>query len=285
MKCESFDYKAKNIQKIIDEAKNFWKIDVEFSVENSETDCLASYYLDTDHIKFHLRYIEENRQKFSELIDEEIKFMIFHEVGHAKEARIYEENGLVWDYITIKAQQSSKILERASKYILRFINAIDDLKVERKLYESGYQKPRTISLITSLPLIEQALKTKSSSNPQEKAIALQICPKILDEIQFSRLSANEKRMITSYGRKFLGGKKRWEEIVKKLETIRFGDIEGYKEIMPEIFYDLFRYKVKVVSAPKKEIELKSNKKYFSGLWKKQNYSYFEIYANEQIFLQ
>jgi hypothetical protein len=283
LKYEPFNLEANEIQKIIKEGMKFWGLNIKFLTENLETDCVASYYLDSNIIKFHLKYIAANRLKYPKIIDEEIRFMIFHELGHAREARIYEENNLLWDCVTITSQQPLGILKRAIKYILRFINAIDDLKVERKLYENGYSKPRTVSLISSLRPMEQAINKKSSNDFLEKSIALQICPKILTELQFCKLLANEKRIIESYCLKFLGGKNRWKEIVNRLDTIRFGDIKGYKKMIPELFYDLFNYQVKLDSASKKELELKIDGNYFSPIWKKQKYFYFRIHPLSQIF--
>ena len=94
MKHGKLDFGSEDIRKIIEEGKKLWKVKVEFLLESSETTHLATYNPYFDHVEFHSRYIAKNRLKFPDIIDEEIRFAILHELGHAKEARIYEENSL-----------------------------------------------------------------------------------------------------------------------------------------------------------------------------------------------
>lgn len=272
MKYGKLDFGLEDKQEIIEEGKRFWKVNVEFLLESSETTHLATYNPYFDHVEFHSRYIAKNRLKFPDIIDEEIRFAILHELGHAKEARIYEENGLFPWYREILSPKRLQPKEEAGlkKVISNFFNYIDDFKVERKLYESGYPKPKTIWLLKALKWMEQATKEKSSADIREKAAALMNLPLSICSFQFCKLLPEERRIIKSYYFKFLGGKRRWKEILGRLNTLRFGDMDVYKELIPEFFQTFFRYKAKLKSVTKRELELKAS------LWKKQNYLHYLI---------
>ena len=272
MKYGKLDFESKDIQEIIKKGKKFWKVNVEFLLESLETTHLATYNPYFDHIDFHSRYIAKNRLKFPDIIDEEVRFAILHELGHAKEARIYEENSLFPWYREILFPTRPKPKEEAGavKVISNVFDQIDDFKVERKLYESGYPKPKTVWLLKALRWMEQATKEKSPADIREKAAALMNLPLSICSLQFCKLLPEERRIIKSYYFKFLGGKKRWKEILRRLNTLRFGDMNVYKKLIPELFQNFFQYKAKLKSITKKELELKAN------LWKKQNYLHYLI---------
>ena len=89
------DFKLSKMRKMITTGKNFWGVDVEFLQEDvKETTGVASYDPFFDRVEFHLKWIEKIAKEFPQIIDDEIDFAVLHELGHAKEARIYEEKGL-----------------------------------------------------------------------------------------------------------------------------------------------------------------------------------------------
>lgn len=271
MKLGELDFESNEIKEIVEKGKKFWKVDVEFVLESLDTKHAASYNPWFDHIEFHSKYVERNRQKFPNIIDEEIKYVILHELGHAKEARMYEENGLFPWYREIRSPVRLQPKEEAGakKVISNFFGQIDDFKVERKLYENGYLKPKTVWLIKGLAWMEQATKKLASFDIKEKAAALMNLPLSICSLQFCELLPPERKTIKSYYLRFLG-KRRWKETIKKLYTLRFGNMDIYKKVVPELLRNFFHYEANLKSVTPKELELKSS------LWKKQNYLHFSI---------
>ena len=127
-----------------------------------------------------------------------------------------------------------------------------------------------IWLLKALKWMEQATEEKSSADIREKAAALMNLPLCICSFQFCKLLSEERRIIKSYYFKFLGGKRRWKEILRRLNTLRFGDVDVYKKLIPEFLQNFFQYEARLKPVTKKELELKAN------LWKKQNYLHYLI---------
>lgn len=275
------DFKLSKMRKMITTGKNFWGVDVEFLQEDvKETTGVASYDPFFDRVEFHLKWIEKIAKEFPQIIDDEIDFAVLHELGHAKEARIYEEKGLFPYSRNILTDIPPGEISEVFNIVDTFFDGIEDYKVEKKLFENGFLKPLTW-FQQALPNMEQVLK-KPGCEVLGRDTAFMNLPLSMCSYKFCSLSNAQKRVIKSYYLKFLG-KRLWEEMVETIDTLEFGKVNTTVEVASALIHDFFGWTVTLGSIRRKDLELivKEQHKFAGGFmlpsfWRKNNYSYYSI---------
>lgn len=264
--------------------KRFWGVDIEFLQENrKKTTSIASYEPFHDRIEFHLRCINKLSKEFPDFIHKEMEFDIFHELGHGKEARIYEENGL-FPYafpILSKRPMPADVRSEINKIIKNMQSSIDDYKVDKKLFKNNILISSSTWFSQAITNMEKILE-KPGYEMRDRQTALMNLPLTLCSFKFSKLSNEQKRVIRSYYQKFLG-KRKWKEALKNFEILEFGQINTTVDTFIELINEFFNWTVSLNNISKKELETIIMKKQgitvdykLPNFWKKDNYSHYSI---------
>jgi hypothetical protein len=287
LKRAVLDFSSEKIKGLIDDGRKFWKVDIPFLTENmGEEEGIASYSPFFDRVEFHSKHLAVLEEQFPKLIDKEIEYAVMHELGHAKEARMYEENSF-WPFTRIMAipSNSGSRYEKEIKQIDHyFFNGIEDFKVEKKLFNCGYLRTKTIRFHRILPYIQSIMKTLAFPTADDMIDAYMNMPQTLCSYKFcEEISAEEKSIIEEYYVKVFGTHEIWKDFVTIIDNLEFGDTGKTINVVSKLLNDLFGYHVSVDSAKKEQIEQSIRKQFgfeddfaLPVLWTKNSYQIYRI---------
>jgi hypothetical protein len=243
---------------------------------------LANYDFKIDLLRIFYRRINSVCEMYDLDCDMAFLHVFCHELGHSKEARLFEE-AAIFPYrfnffsfgcpvrIDSQTHDLNSINISGRRFYELFMFGIQDYCVNKKLQESGIKNPLSKTCILSLPEIQ--MNELTSEQRHELVIrSLLLLPHNVDIYTNGGLRASEMEMLKGFHEKLVGAK--WDLASDIMKDLEFGVQEKYVSVLRELFEGILE--THVFQRWQKSSNLFATYKTIPGFWRKNRYRVFYV---------
>jgi len=269
-------YSIEEIQKLIEDAKKIaielFNLDVKIELDDSTDDGSSGHYdFYQDRVFIHLKFIEWLSSQYSEFdLKEFIYHTVSHEIGHAYQARLFE-NCSVFPY-TLRISSNSKTTfdsipmstREFSNEFNYFINSIFDYSVDLRLFENGLSDQTAKKRVVKI--LSRTTKVKDPKEQLRKKIETFFdLPTQIHDYKFGTITPLERDKLIESGFEIVG-KELWNHTLELLNCLSLGNEKNYPEVVSKLLDTLF-----IVDSRWKKMSKKSISTVLPPFWNKSSY--------------
>jgi len=225
-----------------EKAKAIFKVQVSLAVNNESLPpksfpppFCAYYNCYKDEVTVYTRRMQQVAEMHDLDLDKMVAYIICHEYGHAKQARIFESSQICPWYLRMRPQCIVELsgvgipLERADVNFV--IDGLLDFCVDKELHKHGISIPWAKSRLRDLKL--------KPGNADEAFLYVRTkeLPVDISFYEFGELSDSEKEAMKVAITEWVGG--RWDKVYRLVGTLEFWDPNRYCNVLETLITVLF----------------------------------------------
>lgn len=251
-------------------AKTIFDIDVPLRINEENlpaephSESMGDYDFYKDEITIYINKIQQTANRYDLDLEKIITYVMCHEHGHTKQARISEANRLFPPYIIMNKRCAMSIdgtkIPVEYKDVSPVINWLQDFCIDKELHKHD------ISNVWVKFRMEDLKLNPVGSKVVLKYVRMKYLPLDMEFYEFGELSNSERKEYEETIKDSVGEK--WDSVHDIMKLLHFTNIDAYKNVFGTIIETIFKQSV--------EFWLQSTEEIFKGksrpsFWKEIRY--------------
>lgn len=243
---------------------------------------LGNYDFKNDVIQIYSKALKDLCKRYSINFDSAFLHIFCHELGHAREARIFEEASIFpYRFKIIPTQM--RIMLGSRSYELNnirigrkdfyevFMFGVRDYGIEKELKKYGIENPLPKISVWALQNIQKNGLTEEQRNRLVIELLL-LLPYYVCVYAHGRLTESEREFMEGYFKDLIGDK--WKFALKTMNNLEFGSPKKYVSVVCKLFERVLE--LHVFLGWEKNKELFRRYKTIPQFWSKNSYQVFYL---------
>jgi hypothetical protein len=242
---------------------------------------LGRYDFQNDIVRIYAKQIRSFCRKYNMDFESSFVHHVCHELGHAKEARLFEDSGIfpyrfnIISYCPIKLNSHHYLLNNVKiggRGLYKvFMLGIQDYSIERELQKYGIKDRFSKLRVWNIQNLQKVVHL-----PEQKhrltVEALSLLPLDICHYVYGELTQEEQLLIEKYYKSLIGDK--WSSALRIMDDLQFGNAKKYVDVVCKLFEGILG--LNIFLGENYRAELFKRYKHIPQFWNKRSYQVFYI---------